>query len=170
MNKDPYPIYQEALNFAIEQHGDQQYGDRPYEYHLRAVLAELEHANVNSQFTTEQFIAAACHDLIEDVGEVEQMRALLLARYGAVVESIVWACTGVGKNRKEKQASIVLKLQQEPLAIDVKLSDRICNMRNCMMTLNHGLLKMYKKEFGLYESTFKHGNPMLFDQFTKLSQ
>jgi (p)ppGpp synthase/HD superfamily hydrolase len=167
MKTDPYDIYQEALAYAIPKHGDQMYGDERYEVHLRRVCAWLDHANWNGSIDHDQFIAGACHDLYEDTGVT---REEIVARYGVRVDKIIWACTGVGKNRKEKQASIVQKLIEFPDAVPDKMADRIVNMHNCIKTKNFGLLKMYQKEFTLYDAVFKsYGNHILYEEFVKLS-
>jgi (p)ppGpp synthase/HD superfamily hydrolase len=167
MKTDIYDIYTEALNWAIPRHGDQRYGDFPYEVHLRAVCAWLDHVNWRGQIDQDQFIAGALHDLYEDTSTT---RDEVRERYGERVDNIVWACTGVGKNRKEKQASIVAKLREFPDAVEDKIADRICNMFNCVQTGNHGLLAMYQKEFTLYDPVFQQANEMSYRKFVLLSQ
>jgi (p)ppGpp synthase/HD superfamily hydrolase len=166
MKTDIYEIYQEALTFAIPKHGDQPYGDDRYEVHLRAVCAWLDHVNWNGCIDRDQFIAGACHDLYEDT---DATREEIVTRYGERVDQIIWSCTGVGKNRKEKQASIAKKLIEFPDAIEDKIADRICNMRNCIKTGNHGLLAMYQKEFNLFDPIFQQANRMSYDEFVYLS-
>lgn len=165
--KEIYDIYQEALTYAVPKHGDQMWGDERYEVHLRRVCALLDHANWNGSIDDDQFIAGACHDLYEDT---DVTRDEIVARYGKRVDQIVWACTGVGKNRKEKQMSIALKLDEFPDATIDKMADRIINMQHCVETGNRGLLSMYQKEYELFEPRFKRANNhVLWEMFLQLS-
>lgn len=45
MNADPKQGRERAREFAIQAHGDQRYGDRPYVEHLSAVVEVLDEAH-----------------------------------------------------------------------------------------------------------------------------
>jgi hypothetical protein len=111
----------EAREFAVERHAEQRYGERPYVVHLeavRAVLRDFGHGGALG-------VAAWLHDVVEDTpttrDEVEQ-------RFGAEVAALVWAVTGVGDDRKARNAAAYAKIQQLPAAATLKLADRIANV------------------------------------------
>ena len=127
-----------ARAYALEKHGDQKYGDLPYEYHLRQVVELLsEHSDVVRA-------AAWLHDVVEDTdADLFEIRKL----FGGNVARIVDICTDPpGANRKERKQGAYKKLREgTPEARAVKLADRIANMRASME--NPGLAEMYRKEF-----------------------
>src|SRR4051812_20195976 len=92
-----------GYRFVMQRHNGQLYCGLPYQYHLDRVVAQL----VKFGFTSDVFLAAAlCHDVIEDTPTTrEEVKAL----FGEEVDAIVWACTGIGKNRKERNADIYAK-------------------------------------------------------------
>jgi (p)ppGpp synthase/HD superfamily hydrolase len=111
----------EARQFAVERHGAQQYGERPYVVHLEAVRAVLRDFGHEGPLA----VAAWLHDVVEDTAttrdEVER-------RFGPEVAALVWAVTGVGADRKARNASAYAKIQQHPAAATLKLADRIANV------------------------------------------
>lgn len=132
-----YPFTAES--YAIIVHSGQKYGDKEYSYHLQKVVAII------SKYTTEQHIidAAWLHDVIEDTS----ITYFELARkFGATTANMVWACTGVGANRRERQASIKAKLTIFPGAPMVKLADRMGNMEAGIEEENVDKFSMYARE------------------------
>ncbi len=137
-----------ARQFALEAHGDQKYGDKPYRVHLDAVAALVAVALPDDD---EAKAAAYLHDTAEDtaksIADVE-------AEFGPVVANAVSLVTDEpGKNRRERKAATHAKLgkahismREGRVALVVKLSDRVSNVRACVMGANDGLLKMYRKE------------------------
>jgi (p)ppGpp synthase/HD superfamily hydrolase len=141
--------WQDFRVFAIDAHSDQTYGKYPYAYHLAVVESVLaEHG-----FAAHEYRAAAwLHDVIEDTDAELRMIGTL---YGTRVASLVWACTGEGKNRKEKANEIYRRLKVYPDAAPVKVADRIANMDACIKAFNAGTankLKMYVKEWETFRT------------------
>lgn len=130
-------VEQEARRFAEERHGDQLYGDRPYTVHLEAVRAVLR------DFGHDGAIAAAAwlHDVVEDTPTTREEVA---ERFGEEVASLVWAVTGVGRNRKERCASAYEKIRALPAAATLKLADRIANVE---ASLGSPRIVMYRAEW-----------------------
>lgn len=110
-----------AIAFARERHGVQQYAGRPYEWHLERVAAQLEVFG----YIGEGYIASAwLHDTVEDTPTgIEE----IYGTFGDGVGAMVWAVTGVGENRKERNQSIYKKLSIFPAACVLKVADRIAN-------------------------------------------
>lgn len=109
--------------FAITAHGDQRYGDRPYEEHLSAVVEVLEKFG----FADDYVAAGWLHDVVEDTATTE---AHIEAAFGERVAKLVSAVSG-GGDRATHVASIYEKIAAYPDAAVVKLADRIANIEAC---------------------------------------
>lgn len=142
--RDDYTMVPYAERFAVWAHGGQLYGDRPYKAHLREVVAILDDHAYDLHYHPLVVIGGWLHDVVEDTPVTVDMIA---DRFGDAVANIVWACTGVGMNRKARQASIHAKLLEEPDAQPVKAADRLANMRSALVEQKTGLVKMYADEF-----------------------
>ena len=133
-------IEQVARGFAEGAHGDQKYGKKPYVTHLaavRAVLGEFGFKDENLR------VASWLHDVLEDT---KITPAQLELAFGSTVTHLVWAVTGIGKNRKERTENAYDKMTDYPRAIPLKLADRIANGRASVKD-NPSLLAMYRKEY-----------------------
>lgn len=130
-----------AKEFAEVFHGDQFYGfDIPYSVHLdevEEVLAEHGYERLHDK------LVARLHDVVEDTmatrSDIEQ-------RWGPAVAQDVDACTGVGPNRKSRNASILAKLIVHPNAAKYKAADRIANLRRTLKERNFRTAAMYLDE------------------------
>lgn len=146
-----------ARDFAIASHKDQRYGDQPYEVHLQAVVDILWNCHHRAPGT---LAAAWLHDTIEDCHITMEQIARVTDPKVAV---IVWAVSGIdGSNRREKQTSLLWKLsdvgQWLPQAVDVKLADRIANVKASRALAIHGTsdkFRMYRKEQPAFESALR---------------
>lgn len=126
-----------AKFFATVKHGDQHYAGIPYTHHLQSVEYVLRRFGIESH---EMLTAAWLHDVCEDCGvkkkEIKEM-------FGSEVAELVDAVTNVpGPNRKVRAALTYPKIRALPLAVTLKLADRIANVE-------HGgdLVEMYAKEY-----------------------
>lgn len=147
--------------FAIKRHGSQMYDvNLPYCYHLAMVELYLEEFNYNHD---DYKAAAWMHDLVEDTKtSVSDINKL----FGDRITALVWACTGEGANRKERNASIHKKLAAYPDAVPVKVGDRLSNISHGIITNNIPKLEMYNKEWPEFkenlEPLMKTRNDQLF--------
>lgn len=131
-----------ARTFAIEAHGDQKYGDKPYIHHLEAVVGKLERYGEDAK------IIGYLHDVVEDtrvsLEEVESMFGSFISKCVAILSD------EQGKNRKERKIKTYEKMSKvtgnETLALVVKAADRLANMEACIEDGKTELLDMYKKE------------------------
>lgn len=143
----PKDLIPRARAFALVMHGDQMYGSRPYIEHLDRV-AEL----VRQAGGCAWLIAAAyLHDILEDTKCTVERLAML---FGVRIAGWVYAVSGTGATRAERQQSIVLRLQCTPGARLLKLCDRVANVEQCLATGNAKLLAMYRREAPLYRDLF----------------
>jgi (p)ppGpp synthase/HD superfamily hydrolase len=127
----------QARRLAEERHAGQQYGPHPYGFHLAQVRAVLEAFGYGGELG----IAAWLHDTVEDTATTREEIASL---FGQEVAALVWAVTGIGQNRRERNGSAYEKIRQHPRAAILKLADRIANAE---ASRGHpDKLAMYRKE------------------------
>lgn len=139
-------------------HGDQKYTgpkdpDRPYIFHLQMVVDILAHYQYNGC----NLVAGWLHDVLEDT---EVTYDELNESFGFAVAGMVEACTGRGKNRKERQTDIQRKLTKGDFAVwarPIKLADRMANLHTCLMDENDGLWKMYLNEDMIFRQVISEG-------------
>jgi (p)ppGpp synthase/HD superfamily hydrolase len=113
-----------ALAWAKELHGDQRYGDQPYETHLQAVADVLRRFGHGER--PELIAAAYLHDAIEDQ---EVTRAEIAERFGNQVAAIVDAVSDpLGAERADRKAAAYPRIRALDDAVRVKLADRIANV------------------------------------------
>lgn len=100
----------------------------------------LEQAGCND---LELLAATILHDVLEDTAVTSaEIEACTSRRVAMLVESV----TGVGPNRKARNAHIYAKLDGYPDGVFVKLADRISNWSDCLAT-GDSRLGMYVKEY-----------------------
>jgi len=116
-------LEQQAYTVAMKYHGDQKYGDKPYEVHLQAVRDVL----VEFGYKDETILAAAwLHDILEDTDcPVRE----IASKFGVDVLAYVWAVSGFGHNRAARAMDAYVKIRKESMAATLKAADRIANMR-----------------------------------------
>lgn len=131
-----------AYKFAVLCHDEQRYGDAPYGEHLAEVAAVLL---INFDVTDKDILCAAyLHDAMEDTGV---SRNAIEEFFGPRVAELVSAVTDEkGANRKERKAKTYPKIKACPGATQIKLADRIANVRHAIKAHNVGMFKMYLKE------------------------
>lgn len=122
-----------ALEYAVQQHGDQMYGDAPYEKHLVSVatLAARQYHTVTGRnpiayagFTIEQVAdVAALHDVLEDTAATYDD---LRMRFGATVAVAVLALTK--PKHDYDYSTYIAQVRANPLALLVKQADTLCNL------------------------------------------
>jgi len=150
-----------ARFFAYKKHADQKYGTGPYTIHLDAVRQVLKDFD---WVMTDIIVSGWLHDTIEDTNTTqEEINAL----FGAQVARIVWACSGVGKNRKERNESIYAKLKECPEGVCVKLADRIANVESAKAN-DPKKFEMYKKEYEAFESALLPLDNSITDMWDRL--
>jgi len=131
---------EKAKEFALKAHGKQQYGSRPYSFHLESVV------QVGKNINLEHDIILGCwlHDTIEDCDVSYQD---VKREFGENVAEIVYAVTDeLGRDRKERKEKTYPKIRANQNAICVKLCDRIANLNQTILDEKIDLLSMYHKE------------------------
>lgn len=141
-----------ARAFAIKAHGNQKYGNRPYIYHLEAVV------NILEKYSEEAKVIGYLHDVVEDT-------KVTLTEIEKIFGNFIAACINIlsdepGENRKERKIKTYEKMSKvtgkETLALIVKAADRLANVEECIKNKQHTLLKMYKKEHkDFYDAVYR---------------
>jgi len=151
----------EAEVYATKIHGDQRYGEHPYTYHLRAVVAVLKKFG----YVDDNLISAAwLHDSLEDTDTTYDE---LVSRFGNEIADLVSCVTdGPGRNRKERKAHSYKKMKDDRRSIAIKLADRIANVGESLQN-NPKLFKMYVKERETFERNLLDPN-IFFNEFSRL--
>jgi (p)ppGpp synthase/HD superfamily hydrolase len=149
------PVVTAAYQLARVLHADQRYGDRPYEDHLFAVYDQLDRMG----YTDDPMILAAAwlHDALEDT---DCTIATLEQEIHPEVAALVQAVTGVGPNRRARNADIYRRLAAYPAAIPLKVADRICNVESCWSSRDARLF-MYHREYPEFRATLRAPEPDL---------
>ena len=142
MNMDEF-----ARKFAEIAHQGQKYGDLPYTVHLAAVVQILTDFGFSEDFR----IAGWLHDVIEDTPVNDDIVELM---FGHRVKHLVWAVTGVGKNRKQRVEDAHRKINDYVQAVVIKLADRIANAEASAKD-NPRLLVMYRGEYPAFKANLK---------------
>jgi (p)ppGpp synthase/HD superfamily hydrolase len=145
---------EKARAFAIRAHASQLYGSKPYSTHLDAVAAIAAPYGESAQ------VVAYLHDVVEDtdiqIQEVEELFGTLAA------ECVSLLTDEPGSNRKERKSKTYAKLAQvsgpAELALIVKASDRLANVRACVEDRKQDLWSMYQGEHPVFRrSAYRAG-------------
>jgi len=131
-----------ARTYAIEQHGAQRYGHRPYVWHLDAVVALLE------PWGEPAVTIGYLHDVVEDTAAT---LADIQDTFGATVAAAVDLLTDAeGPNRrlrKERTYARLAEVRGElEIALVVKAADRLANIQACLADGRADKLAMYAAE------------------------
>ena len=137
-----------ARKFAIQAHGDQQYGDQPYSVHLDAVAA------LAKSFGAEAEAIAYLHDVVEDTTvtllDIEKAFGCFIARCVAILTD------EPGANRRERKKKTYQKMAEVEaelnLALIVKVCDRLANVNASLSSDNERMLEIYRQEHPVFRS------------------
>ena len=140
-----------AREFAIERHGVQRYGELAYVAHLAAVREVLAEAGIGGHF----LVAAWLHDVIEDTPTT---RDEVAQRFGEPVAALVWAVTGVGADRAQRNLAAYAKMRAHPEAATLKLADRIANVEASVQG-SPEMLARYRAEWPAFAAALEGLGP-----------
>ena len=139
-----YAMLQDATSFAIEAHGDQMYGDKPYLYHLSQV--ENNVIRVLGVDAYLERIVAVLHDVIEDTAV---MFPEIVERFGREVANAVWALTKV---KHEDYYCYIERVRANPVALIVKKCDTMANLTQSFSEQRHKGIIKYTTQLQLLEA------------------
>jgi len=142
------PLVERARELALEAHGEQRYGTRPYHVHLDAVAELVEECGEEAQ------ALAYLHDVVEDTPvQVEAIAAAFGRRIADCVALLSDEPGGSREERKRKSYARMTRASGDlELALVVKAADRLANMRACVADGNDELLAVYKEEHAAFRA------------------
>lgn len=162
-------IVDRAYAFAVQRHGDQRYGTRPYQEHLLDVERRVHRATdfagpVLKERQYEARAAAWLHDVLEDTSTT---RAELDETFGNLVGSAVWTMSGDGENRDSRVEYMYNRFTKARnlfpdsptllVARLVKACDRLSNVMACWEGRDRRLF-MYASEHAEFKRRVFEGN------------
>ena len=141
-----------ARSFATRAHEGQKYGlGEPYAVHLEDVRNILVEFGFGGEEDGDYLVGAWLHDVLEDT---ETSQEFLQQTFGTHATAMVWAVTGRGDNRRERNEDAYKKMVAYPDAIPLKLADRLSNGRNSKRD-KLDLFGMYKGEYPSFRARLK---------------
>jgi (p)ppGpp synthase/HD superfamily hydrolase len=159
MNKIKY----NSLALAAEYHKYQQYGIKPYLYHLLDVWFEAEkfcNENGIKQNKTDIILSiCALHDILEDTSLYENRLKLI---HKEVYNSVKLLTKRPPLNK------YYIEISKNEMASIVKLCDRICNVRECIRNRNYQKLKKYINESKQFKIIYSKFNKSLANKLERL--
>ena len=168
-------IVDTARLFAIRNHAiaGNSYDNQGYIVHLQMVAntAEFFAYELDQSISVVEVIAAAwSHDLIEDTSlSYTDVRKVI----GTFAADIVYDVTNeLGKNRKEKAQKTYPKIAKNPLAVFIKMADRISNATYSKEHDNTSMYLMYQKEYPSFRRDIKQNDmyPDMWEHLDKLNE
>lgn len=159
MNKIKY----NSLALAAEYHKYQQYGVKPYLYHLLNVWFEAERfCNENSIKGIKQDIilsVCALHDILEDTQLDENKLKLIHKEVFNTVKLLT---------KKPPLNKYYIQIAKNEIASLIKLCDRICNVRECIKNKDYRKLKKYINESEKFKVIYSDFNKPLSKKLERL--
>jgi (p)ppGpp synthase/HD superfamily hydrolase len=120
-----------AVNFALERHGDQEYGKNsgiPYSYHLAMVDNNFTRRN-GYGFNDTARLAVWLHDVVEDTETtLEEVAELFGSRIAHSVDCLT-------KRAGESYDDYLIRVNSDDLACEIKFCDSSANM---MQSISEG--------------------------------
>ncbi len=159
MNKIKY----NSLALAAEYHKYQQYGIKPYLYHLLDVWFEAEkfcnENNIKSNKMDVILSVCALHDILEDTTLYENKLKQISNKVYTNVKLLT---------KKPPLDTYYIEISKSEIASIVKLCDRICNVRECIRNRNYHKLKKYISESKQFKIIYSKFNKSLSNKLERL--
>jgi (p)ppGpp synthase/HD superfamily hydrolase len=132
-------LVKKAMQFAINAHGKQKYGNLPYKFHCHNVYETLRLAGVMD----DNILAASwLHDVIEDTDNTE---ASLELEFNYSIAHTVQVVSNT-----ENIEETFIKISLLYSACLVKIADRIANLSMCIFSDNYKMLQKYLNQHELF--------------------
>lgn len=163
-----FELIMKARKFAIENHRrvNQLYDGLPYHVHLQEVVEFIHRFDylLDEKDIDDAVCAGWGHDLIEDTGITYNN---VKKELGERIADLIFLCTNHrGKVRKERANDDYYEgIKNDPIALFIKISDRLANMFHSLNYGNDNMYKMYKKELPGFKEKLYNG---LYDEMWEL--
>lgn len=134
-------VYEKAHNLANLHHKGQMYGDKPYIYHLNAVVQSIERKW--GTHNKDLLAIAVLHDILEDTDCTEQE---LIDVVGKDITKCVVALT---KRDGEDYDKYIYRVKEFHYSKEVKIHDTLCNLTESIMADSAYRVKKYSNQLNL---------------------
>lgn len=118
-------MLEKAVNLALKYHKGEMYGAVPYAYHLHAVAESIEEKYSIPDPTL--LAVAWLHDILEDTECTRQ------EIYDECGPDILQAVVALSKNCFPTYEQYIYAVRRNPISLQVKIHDTLCNLRQCIM-------------------------------------
>lgn len=144
----------QARAYAVQRHGEQLYGDRPYHCHLDEVAELVRPCGAQAM------VVAYLHDVLEDtatsVEEIEQAFGAPVARCVALITDE--PAPDRARRKVLTHAKLAACPAQYSVSLIVKAADRLANLRACVRDGRQALLRLYRREHAAFrDAVFRPG-------------
>ena len=126
-----------AEDFAYRAHEGQTYGDRPYRFHLSAVVENVQELYSLDPDYRDLCVVAWLHDVLEDTGVAF---SCIQSLFGSSVADAVMAMT---RANEETYGEYIARLCANKLAVKVKLADAMANFQQSTKERNYKRMEKY---------------------------
>lgn len=135
----------EARMFAMEWHGSQMYGDKPYSAHLadvemKVIFLYSEHDHIELLRLT-----AVLHDILEDTECTEIDLREHFSHYQKIDE-LISALFAITKQKHEHRDKYLHRCVGNPVALHVKIADTLCNLERSIRSGEVNRINKYLKQ------------------------
>ena len=132
-----------AKRFALERHDDQKYGDKPYGYHLQAVVKLVESRMKDDPLLSTYVAVAWLHDSLEDTNTTYQE---LEREFGVCIACAVQRLT---KTEDKSYEEYLQGCLESAIAREVKTCDTMSNLIESFMTANEKGMNKYPRQLDI---------------------
>jgi len=138
----------EARMFAMEWHGNQMYGDKPYSAHLtdvemKVIFLYSEHEHIELLRLT-----AVLHDILEDTVCTEIDLREHFSHYPKIDE-LISALSAITKQKNENRDEYLHRCVENSVALQVKIADTLCNLECSIRSGEANRINKYLKQINL---------------------
>lgn len=168
-------LLRDAAEYGPKIHAERgfTYGELPYRVHLQMVVNFANFFRPLLDIAHEDFyrvlIACWLHDIIEDCGITYSS---IEKKYGKDVAEYVWAVSGFGRNRKERNKCVQPKIQGNVIPTFIKMCDRLANLVfSKFIEPGSGMYGLYVSEWSEFKGKYYHSDlKQMFDYAEKLME
>lgn len=137
-------VFEVARVLAYRKHAGQMYGDKPYSYHLSAVVESV--ARKWGWHNKDILAIAVLHDVREDTNlTYDELVA-------AVGKDIARCVENVTKREDEDYHAYIERVKSDHYSKEVKIHDTLCNLTESIMADSKNRVKKYANQLQLLVS------------------
>lgn len=136
--KKQLDVFEIAYGLAEQYHEGQMYGDRPYIYHLNAVVESIKRKWGDGNKAL--LAVAVLHDILEDTSCTEE---ILKEAVGKDITKFVVALTKV---EGETYENYIYRVREFHYSKEVKIHDTLCNLTESIMADSAYRVKKYSNQ------------------------